>query len=133
MMACAGRPRGTCSRPRAASGWNAVTSALARLTDVSAIATAAEPLTDFIFDSKSGRFVMSTDRLPHGHDSILQEAGISPHPSVVGGRISRQDGGLVTDEWSGHYGMNWTPEIRQQFVDFMSKHGIKIKHTPWEH
>ncbi|WP_437624402.1 polymorphic toxin type 43 domain-containing protein [Sorangium sp. So ce1151] len=92
---------------------------------------AAKPV-DFIFDSKSGRFIMSTDRQPHGHDSILQAARISPHSGVVGGRISRQAEGLVTDEWSGHHGRNWTPEIRQQFVDFMNKHGVRITHTPWE-
>ncbi|MGK4001462.1 polymorphic toxin type 43 domain-containing protein [Sorangium sp. So ce1036] len=91
----------------------------------------AKPV-DFIFDSKSGRFVVSTDRQPHGHDSILQAARISPHSGVVGGRISRQPEGLVTDEWSGHYGRNWTPEIRQQFVDFMRNHGVRVVHTPWE-
>ncbi|CAN98730.1 Rhs family protein [Sorangium cellulosum So ce56] len=94
---------------------------------------AATPM-DFIFDAKKGRFIMSTERRVHGHDAILHAAGISPHPGIFGGRISRQAGGLVTDEWSGHYGEGWrqNPEIRQQFVDFMSKHGVQVTHTPWK-
>ncbi|WP_437649290.1 SpvB/TcaC N-terminal domain-containing protein [Sorangium sp. So ce362] len=94
---------------------------------------AATPM-DFIFDAKNGRFIMSTEKRLHGHDAILHAAGISPHPGIFGGRISRQAGGLVTDEWSGHYGEGWrqNPEIRQQFVDFMSKHGVQVTHTPWK-
>jgi hypothetical protein len=85
--------------------------------------------TDFIFDSQSGRFVMGNG--PLGHDSILQAAGITPSETTVGGTIWRGNGSLMTNEWSGHYGQNWTPEIRQQFQDFMQQRGVNIKHTPW--
>ncbi len=85
--------------------------------------------TDFIFDTKSQRFILG--RGPHGHDSVLQAGQISPHNGVVGGRIRRQNGSLISDEWSGHYGQNWTPEIREQFQNFMKQHGVTIKHVPW--
>jgi filamentous hemagglutinin len=85
--------------------------------------------TDFIYDPKSRQFIMG--RGSHGHDSILNAGRISPHDSIVGGRISRQNGRLVTDEWSGQYGQNWTPEIRQQFQNFMQQHGVRVNHTPW--
>jgi large repetitive protein len=37
----------------------------------------------------------------------------------------------MTDEFSGHYGDRWTPELRQQFIDFMRSLGLPIEHTPW--
>jgi filamentous hemagglutinin len=85
--------------------------------------------TDFIFDPHSQRFIMGSG--PLGHDSILQAAGIAPSETIVGGRIYRQGGTLVTDEFSGHYGQNWTSEIRQQFQSFMQQHGVDITHIPW--
>ena len=85
--------------------------------------------TDFIFDAQSQRFIMG--RGPLGHDSVLQAGRIAPSETTVGGRIFRQDGRLITDEWSGHYGQNWTPELRQQFQNFMQQHGVDITHTPW--
>lgn len=86
--------------------------------------------TDFIFDSQSERFVMGTG--PQGHNSILQAAGISPSDSIVGGGIWREDGGLMTNEFSGHFGMNWTPEIRLQFQGFMQSNGVNITRFPWQ-
>jgi RHS repeat-associated protein len=84
---------------------------------------------DFIFDPKSQRFIMGKG--PHGHDSILQAGQIVRHEHIVGGRIARRGGRLVTDEWSGHYGENWTPQIRAQFLEFMKAHGVDILHSPW--
>lgn len=37
----------------------------------------------------------------------------------------------ATNEWSGHFGMNWTDVVRQQFTDFMSGFGFDTVHTPW--
>ena len=85
--------------------------------------------TDFIFDSQSQRFVMGDG--PLGHDSVLHAAGIAPSDSTVGGTIWNENGSLMTDEWSGHYGQNWTPGIRQQFQSFMQQNGVNITHTPW--
>jgi RHS repeat-associated protein len=84
---------------------------------------------DFIFDPNSGRFVMG--RGPFGHDSILEAARITPSESTVGGTIWRENGNLMTNEWSGHYGQNWTPEIRAQYLNFMQEQGVDITHIPW--
>jgi len=85
---------------------------------------------DFIFDSRSQRFIMGNN--PLGHTGILRAGGIAESEAIVGGRIVRQDGGLMTSEWSGHFGPNWTPEIRQRFQSFMQQRGVNINHTPWE-
>ena len=90
---------------------------------------ASPTATDFIYDSQSQRFVVGSG--PLGHDSILDAAGITPSETTVGGTIWRENGGLMTDEWSGHYGQNWTPAIRQEFQNFMQQHGVNITHTPW--
>jgi filamentous hemagglutinin len=84
---------------------------------------------DFIYDPKSGRFIMG--KSPLGHDGILQAGRIGGSDSILGGRIYRKNGVLVTDEWSGHYGMNWTEAARKDFMTFMQKHGVEVKHTPW--
>lgn len=91
---------------------------------------ASSTATDFIYDTQSQRFVMGSGSL--GHDSVLQAAGIAPTETTVGGTIWRENGSLMTDEWSGHYGMNWTPDIRQQFQGFMQQNGVNITHIPWK-
>jgi hypothetical protein len=48
---------------------------------------------------------------------------------VVGGIFRRgPQGQLSTDEQSGHYHQNWTPEVRSQFVDFMKGFGFNVTH-----
>ncbi len=79
----------------------------------------------FRYDPDSNRFVMGNT--PLGHAGI--PGGFSS--SAPGGRIRFENGGLITDEWSGHYGHLWTPKTRNQFVDFMKRSGVDITHTPW--
>lgn len=66
----------------------------------------------------------------------------SPHVSIrksitksrgrtVGGIIRVRKGKITTDEFSGHYGENWTDEIRDNFVEFMRKYGFEVEHSPW--
>jgi hypothetical protein len=80
---------------------------------------------DFRYDPDNGRFVMGNH--PLGHGGI---PGGFPD-SAPGGRIRFENGELITDEWSGHYGHLWTPEIRAKFVDFMKQNGVDITHFPW--
>jgi hypothetical protein len=85
---------------------------------------------DFLYDPEAGQFVMG--RNPLGHEGIpLGGMGGKPGRPLVGGRIRFENGKLITDEWSGHYGQNWTPKYRANFVDFMKQRGIDINHTPW--
>jgi hypothetical protein len=52
--------------------------------------------------------------------------------AVVGGELMRRPKGeYLTNEMSGHYGVNWTDAVRQQFTDFMSRFGFSVVHTPW--
>ncbi|WP_225771985.1 hemagglutinin repeat-containing protein [Pseudomonas sp. Marseille-Q5115] len=83
---------------------------------------------DFIYDPASQRFIMGRNQF--GHDGILDAGKIPSSDSIVGGGIWKENGILRTYEWSGHYGMNWTPELREQFKSFMSSHGVDVTHTP---
>ncbi|WP_157215923.1 polymorphic toxin type 43 domain-containing protein [Flavisphingomonas formosensis] len=51
----------------------------------------------------------------------LHAAAINANKNrVVGGIFSRrEDGTMVTNEGSGHFWQNWTPEIRRQFSEMM--------------
>ncbi len=51
--------------------------------------------------------------------------------TVVGGNIRPRDGKLYTDELSGHYGENWTPEIQVKFAQFMKEHGFEVIHSAY--
>ncbi|WP_194792075.1 polymorphic toxin type 43 domain-containing protein, partial [Pseudomonas sp. UFMG81] len=79
---------------------------------------------DFIYDPVSQRFIMGRNQF--GHDGILDAGKISTSDSIVGGGAWKENGVLRTYEWSGHYGMNWTPELREQFKSFMSRHGVDV-------
>ncbi|MCS3836421.1 filamentous hemagglutinin [Pseudomonas sp. JAI111] len=83
---------------------------------------------DFIYDPASQRFIMGQNQF--GHDGILDAGKIPSSDAIVGGGIWKENGVLRTYEWSGHYGMNWTPELREQFKSFMSSHGVDVTHTP---
>ncbi|MDR7109784.1 two-partner secretion domain-containing protein [Pseudomonas frederiksbergensis] len=83
---------------------------------------------DFIYDPASQRFIMGKNQF--GHDGILDAGKIPSSDAIVGGGIWKENGVLRTYEWSGHYGMNWTPELREQFKSFMSSHGVDVTHTP---
>ncbi|MBJ9978333.1 hypothetical protein IAE35_23175 [Pseudomonas sp. S75] len=83
---------------------------------------------DFIYDPVSQRFIMGRNQF--GHDGILSAGKIPSSDAIVGGGIWRENGVLRTYEWSGHYGMNWTPQLREQFKSFMSSHGVNVTHTP---
>ncbi|MEX2964351.1 polymorphic toxin type 43 domain-containing protein [Microbulbifer sp. TYP-18] len=87
--------------------------------------TNSKPI-DFIFDPKSQRFIMGRNSL--GHDGIRM-AGKIGHKNIVGGSIWRQNGKLMTDQSSGHYGTNWTASIREQFTKSMRQNGVDVSHS----
>lgn len=92
---------------------------------------------EFVYDHVNDIFV--TGRVPDrlrrlhptdsGHPSLVRAAGLSP-ADVAGGHFSRGPNGEIrTSEWSGHYGQNWTPEIRQKFVDSLQRRtGLPVDH-----
>lgn len=89
--------------------------------------------TEFVFDPKNNTFAVGRVK--------NSTAGLSPHQNlsksinggnnVVGGMFKRgTNGQIMTNEMSGHYHQNWTPEIRAQFQDFLkSQTGQNMMHT----
>jgi hypothetical protein len=99
---------------------------------------------DFVFDAKTNRFVIGTDVatgkegamrwMNRGHPETAAQAGMTVDSQVVGGHIRFQDGRLMTSEWSGRLGQNWTSEIRTHFRLYLETNGVSIQHIegfPW--
>ena len=62
------------------------------------------------------------------HEQLGASIGGNPQ-ELVGGMFSRgKNGEIITNEHSGHYWMNWSPEVRAQFEQAMKNYGIEIKH-----
>ncbi|MFD8236229.1 polymorphic toxin type 43 domain-containing protein, partial [Streptomyces sp. NPDC059696] len=84
---------------------------------------------DFIFDPTTGRFATGANQGVGGHD-FLGSAVDANKSTMVGGRLRRgPNGELQTNQWSGHYGMNWNDSVRKAFQDFMDQQGISVSHT----
>lgn len=85
--------------------------------------------TDFIFDTQTGRFVMGNN--PSGHTGIAQVMGVAEAQQgrLVGGTIYRQNGVLMTNEHSGHFGHLWNDANRAQFQQFMNNSGVGSTHS----
>lgn len=90
---------------------------------------------EYVFDSKTNTFVVGKPKsgLFKGspHQQLAQSIG-AERSTVVGGTFSRgPNGEIFTTENSGHFGQNWTPEIRQQFQDTMKNYSVPVQHTDW--
>ncbi len=92
---------------------------------------------EFVFDPVAQRFAVGKAKQglppftsPHQHLAELIDA--DPR-TVVGGIFRRgANGEILLDEASGHYGMNWTPQVRQQAIDFLQERtGQPVNQTPW--
>jgi RHS repeat-associated protein len=103
----------------------------------------AKPV-DFVFDAKTGRFVVGTNvvigregammRMNRGHPETATQAGMALDSQVVGGHIRFHKGQLMTSEWSGRLGQNWTPAIRAQYLQHLERYGVSVRHFegfPW--
>ncbi|MBD0376455.1 MAG: hypothetical protein ICV51_12585 [Flavisolibacter sp.] len=89
---------------------------------------------EFVFDPATNRFLVGKPNINLGgspHQQLVKAGGLESD-NIVGGMFKRgQNGELITNEFSGHFHQNWTPEIRKQFVKFMeSQTKQKITHTP---
>lgn len=90
---------------------------------------------EFVFDPKTKTFVVGS---PQGyafkgspHQKLAQTID-ADGKTVVGGTFSRRaDGKIYTTENSGHYGQNWTPEVRKLFEDTMKSYKVPVNHTVW--
>lgn len=84
---------------------------------------------EFIFDPTTSTFLVRGKKSPAMH-SYLADTINADRRAVVGGILQRRkDGVFITNEQSGHFYQNWTPERRVQFIDTMKKYGITILHS----
>jgi RHS repeat-associated protein len=88
--------------------------------------------TEFVFDHSNNRFATGNAKGSGSpHQKLGQAIGAQPK-NLVGGTMSQTSTVISTDEYSGHYGANWTPDIRQQFQSYMeNKTGKTVDHTAW--
>ncbi|WP_099561494.1 hemagglutinin repeat-containing protein [Stenotrophomonas maltophilia] len=86
---------------------------------------------EFVFDPKTNKFAVGKPKANLGgspHEQLGASIGGNPQ-ELVGGMFSRgKNGEIITNEHSGHYWMNWSPEVRAQFEQAMKNYGIEIKH-----
>lgn len=91
---------------------------------------------EFVYDPTTNTFAVGkpTAGLFDGspHQQLVQSIGANDQ-NIVGGTFSRgADGSIVTTENSGHYGQNWTPQIWNQFQQWLSSRvGVPVNHQPW--
>lgn len=90
---------------------------------------------EFVFDAESDTFVVGRSQKsggsPHQRlaNSINADQGTS---TTLGGTFFRGNNGeIFTTENSGHFGRNWTPELRKHFIETMKKYGIEVIHKEW--
>ncbi len=92
---------------------------------------------EYVFDPLAKRFAVGRNKSglpgglsPHQHLAQLINAD---EELVVGGHFARgENGEILLDENSGHYGRRWTPEVREQIVTFLRERtGQKVIHESW--
>lgn len=82
---------------------------------------------EFVFDAVTSTFVVGNGTMKHS--PLAASIGADTN-FVVGGIFGRgTNGSILTNEGSGHFWQNWTPEIRQQYVDFMKSKGVDVIHS----
>ncbi len=94
---------------------------------------------EFVFDLSTNTFVVGLPKsglltLESPHQSLVRVSGTNPK-KVVGGTFKRGENGLIiTDENSGHFGHRWNDKNRKQFREFLEeKLGVKIEHQVWQY
>lgn len=94
---------------------------------------------EFVYDPKTKTFAVGkpNDPIAAGlqgspHQQLAGSINADP-TTLVGGTLQRgKNGEFITNEFSGHYGQNWTPEVRAQYREFLeSMTGKKVDHEIW--
>ena len=86
---------------------------------------------DFVYDASTGKFAMAGKNAEELRHYGLRKVIGSSENDVVGGRIKLgANGEIMTSQWSGTYGGNWTKNIADKFQSFMKKMtGKDIDHS----
>jgi hypothetical protein len=78
---------------------------------------------NFVFDPENERLLVGGAMKDGGQWGLSTSVGMN-EDTGVGGELIRGPGGeYLTNEVSGHYGVNWTDAVRQQFAEFISRFG----------
>ena len=81
---------------------------------------------EYVFDPDSSTFLVGNGMK---HSPLADALGADPS-NVVGGIFSRgEDGTIFSTEGSEHFWQNWTPDVRQQYVDFLNSEGFTVVHS----
>ncbi|MEP9401908.1 polymorphic toxin type 43 domain-containing protein [Sphingomonas silueang] len=81
---------------------------------------------EYIFDPETSTLIVGNGKWTHSPLAGSIDADTS---RVVGGMFSRTPNGtMLTNEASGHFWRNWTPNVRQQFSQMMQKRGFDHIH-----
>ena len=91
---------------------------------------------EFVFDPETNTFLLATENdagrgALSPHQVLADSIGKKDSAQIVGGTLNTRTGVIQTGESSGHYGRNWTPQVREQFVEFMRSMGFEVEHSPW--
>lgn len=94
-----------------------------------------ERTVEFVYDPVTKRFAVGKAQGAGSPHQKLASA-INPdydHRHVVGGTFSRgSQGEIVTSEYSGHFGENWTDAMRVEFVEFLEEAtSQRVVHQVW--
>jgi hypothetical protein len=77
---------------------------------------------DFVYDPVTEKFAMAGNKAINLKHYCLRRVIGAAEENVVGGRIKLgENGEILTSQWSGTYGGNWTPEIVAKFKEFIKK------------
>ncbi|MCO7036856.1 DUF637 domain-containing protein [Pseudomonas carnis] len=88
---------------------------------------------EFVFDPKTSTFAVGkpTTNLGGSPHQQLAETIKSDGSALVGGMFRRgPNGEVITNEFSGHYWKNWTPEVRAKFEQALKQYDLNVKHHP---
>ncbi|MBA4496476.1 polymorphic toxin type 43 domain-containing protein [Paenactinomyces guangxiensis] len=92
---------------------------------------------EFVFDAKTNTFVVGSPKnggyVGSPHEKLAQTINADGSKTTLGGTFSRGPNGEIrTTENSGHFGRNWTPELRKQFKEVMKSYGLPVQHEEWK-
>ena len=93
---------------------------------------------EFVFDASTNTFVVGKNKYNKSwgspHPKLAESIGANQGASTtLGGVFSRgSDGKIYTNENSGHFGKNWTPALRTQFIETMRGYGVEVIHDVWK-
>jgi hypothetical protein len=83
---------------------------------------------EFIFDPSTSTILVRGQKSIAQHEYLAASIN-APRNQVVGGILNKQTNGVIyTNENTGHFWQNWTPEIRSKFTQTMEVYGLKVIH-----